>query len=48
MGRPRKWKNDAEKARKYRERKKAAEAGATKGQTALVQRVMADDEKSRA
>ena len=48
MGRPRKWKNDAEKAKAYRDRKKAAEQGVTKGQTALVQRVMKDDERARA
>jgi len=47
MGRPRKWKDDAEKAKKYRERKKAALRGVTEGQTALVQRVVAADEKAR-
>jgi hypothetical protein len=47
MGRPRRHKNDAAKAKAYRDRKKAALQGQTKGQTALVQRVMADDEKSR-
>jgi hypothetical protein len=47
MGRPRKWKNDAEKAKAYRERKRAAQVGVTKGQTALVQRVVAADAKQR-
>ena len=48
MGRPRKHKNDAAKAKAYRDRKKAAEQGVTKGQTALVQRVVAADAKSSA
>lgn len=40
MGRPRIHKDDAAKAKAYRERKRAKQAGITKGQTALVQRVM--------
>jgi hypothetical protein len=47
MGRPRRHKNDAAKQKAYRERVKAAERGITKGQTALVQRVVAADAKSR-
>ncbi len=47
MGRPRRYKNDAEKQKAYRERVKAAEQGVTKGQTALVQRVVAADAKAR-
>ena len=34
MGRPRRHKDDAAKQKAYRERKKAAEQGVTKGQTA--------------
>ena len=51
MGRPRKWKNDAEKAKAYRDRKKAAERAAEKqtpGQKSLVDRVMASDAAARA
>lgn len=48
MGRPRKWKDDAARQKAYRDRKKAAEQGVTKGQTALVQRVMATMERDKA
>lgn len=48
MGRPRRHKDDAAKQKAYRERVKAREQGVTKGQTALVQRVMKADEQARA
>ena len=47
MGRPRRHADNAAKQKAYRERVKAAKIGITKGQTALVQRVMAEDEKAR-
>lgn len=47
MGRPRRHKNDAAKQKAYRERVKARDQGVTKGQTALVQRVVKADEESR-
>lgn len=48
MGRPRLHKDNAARQKAYRERVKAAEVGVTKGQTALVQRVMRSDEESKA
>lgn len=47
MGRPRKYKTNADRQKAYRERVKAREEGVTKGQTALVQRVMAADAKAK-
>lgn len=47
MPRPRRHKDNAAKQKAYRERVKAREEGVTKGQTALVQRVMAADAKAK-
>lgn len=47
MGRARRHKDNAAKQKAYRERVKAREQGLTQGQTALIQRVMASQEKHR-
>lgn len=47
MPQPRKYKTNAERQAAYRQRVKARQAGETKGQTALVQRVMAADAKAQ-
>jgi hypothetical protein len=47
MPQPRKYKTNAERQAAYRLRVKARDAGVTRGQTALVQRVMEADKKAR-
>ena len=47
MPRPRRHKTNADRQKAYRDRKRAADEGVTRGQTDLVQRVMRADEEHR-